>query len=969
MANIRVYELAKDLNMKPKALLDRLSDMDVSVRSHMSSIDGETAATIKAQILGSQAGALDESRAKPTVIRRRKKRPAEVEPPPVEETDADQPPETASPVEAEQEPEPTEPAPGKEAPETEAEEIDAAGTPIEEAPVEEKPAEAPSTKPDQEAAAPEETEAVEPEAAEKTEEPVKASAQPIEAREEEAPPSEATVEAKPPEGTAAADEAGPTAQEPVEAAAEPQEIKEPESPAEKTEPSKPEPEKPATKAKKKAKKGKKETPAKIIKLPTKPPAAPKERTPEPEEPAAAGATPPAAQEAGQPADAAAKDKKRKKRGKRGAEEPEKAEGKAKETRWAKKKISFKDKAVVEGADLYAGGGRSRKGRKGQKTKVQQQPQKPQITTPKAIKRRIKVDDTIVLADLAKRMGIKANEIIMKLMGQGVMVTVNQTVDYDTAALVAAEFGYEVERAAFEEDAVLKVTEETVDPEKMAERPPVVTIMGHVDHGKTSLLDVIRKTKITEHEAGGITQHIGAYHVATDNGQIVFLDTPGHEAFTSMRARGATVTDIVVLVVAADDGVMPQTIEAINHSRAAEVPIIVAVNKMDKAGADPDRVYRELSEQGLVPEDWGGDTIFVKVSAKQPMGLDDLLEMILLQSEVLELKANPEKLAVGYVVEAKLDAGRGPVATILVQDGTLHSGDAVVCGVHHGKIRAMLNDRGIQVESAGPSIPVEILGLSGVPNAGDELVALADDKSAKQVSDHRAQKQRSKELAKTSRMSLEKLFERMQEGEVKDLNIILKADVHGSIEALRDSLTKLSNEEVAINVIHAATGTITESDVSLAAVSDAIIIGFNVRPTGKIQTFAQEEHVDMRFYNVIYNAIKDIQDAILGMMSSTYEEHVMGRAEIREIFHVPKVGAIAGCYVTDGKIQRNAKARLVREGVILYEGKVGSLRRYKEDVKEVQSGYECGIGIENYNDIKLGDTIECFYLVEIKPEIQ
>jgi translation initiation factor IF-2 len=503
---------------------------------------------------------------------------------------------------------------------------------------------------------------------------------------------------------------------------------------------------------------------------------------------------------------------------------------------------------------------------------------------------------------------------------------------------------------------------------MSERPPVVTIMGHVDHGKTSLLDVIRKTRVTEGEAGGITQHIGAYNVSTSKGHIVFLDTPGHEAFSAMRSRGARVTDIVILVVAADDGVMPQTVEAINHSKAADVPIIVAVNKIDKANAEPERVQRELAENGLVPEDWGGDTIFVNVSAKQNEGIDTLLEMILLQAEMLELKANPDKLARGHVVEAKLDAGRGPVATVLVQEGTLHSGDPVVCGMHYGKIRALLNDMGQQVESAGPSIPVEIIGLSGVPEAGDELVSLEDEKDAKQVSQHRVQKQRSMELAKSSRLSLEGLFDKLQEGEVKDLNLILRADVHGSIEALRDSLSKLSNEEVKINIVQAATGTITESDISLATVSDSIIVGFNIRPSQKIQDLAAEENVDIRYHNVIYDVINEIQNAILGLMSSIYEDRTLGWAEVRDLFHIPKVGTIAGCYVTDGKFERGQKVRLVREGVVVYDGKISSLRRFKDDVKEVQSGYECGIGIENYNDIKLGDTIECYYTEEIRPEL-
>jgi len=564
------------------------------------------------------------------------------------------------------------------------------------------------------------------------------------------------------------------------------------------------------------------------------------------------------------------------------------------------------------------------------------------------------------------MGIKANEMIAKLMALGVMATVNQTIDFETATLVAGEFEYGVERASFEEETVLKVVKD--EPEQLASRPPVVTIMGHVDHGKTSLLDVIRKTRIAEGEAGGITQHIGAYHVSTDKGQIVFLDTPGHEAFTAMRARGASITDIVILVVAADDGVMPQTVEAINHARAAGVPIIVAVNKIDKANAEPEKVQRELAEEGLLPEDWGGDIIFIPVSAKTHEGLEDLLEMVLLQAEMLELKANPEKPAIGHVVEAKLDSGRGPVATVLIKEGTLRMGASVVCGVHFGRVRAMLNDLGHQVQTAGPAIPVEVIGLSGVPMAGDDLVALEDEKSAKQVSMHRLQKNRSKELAKTSRLSLDKLYENLQAGEAKDLNVIIKADVNGSIEALRDSLTKLSNEEVNINVVHSATGTISESDVSLATVSEAIIIGFNVRPSPKVQELAQEEQVDMRFYNVIYDVIQDVQDAMVGMMESTFEERVLGRAEVRETFHIPRVGTIAGCYVTDGRIERGQLIRVLRDGIVSYEGKVGSLRRFKDDAKEVQSGFECGIGVENFNDVKIGDMLECYYLEEIKPEI-
>ena len=854
--------------MTNKVLLDKIRDMDISVKSHMSSLDEDAVVRIKANLFGTKEETVIETRIKPTVIRRRRETV-----------------QTAPPVEPEAPPE-----------------VDADAT-------------------------------VETATAEPTEAP---------AAEETAPPAEEAAEETPEEEAVS----GTPAEEPPADAvpAEPTDVAE-----------EAKLEKPPRKRKKK------EIAAKIIKLPV----VPKEPRPAEEVP---GTSRPAAKfkaarpllvpeeepTAGEPAKDARKKKKKR------TEEDDRGR------RLIKKKAAFRRKEIVEGAALYGRGHRARKGKKVVKAKSGAYGQKTQITVAKAIKRRIKIDDTILLADLAKRMGIKASEMIRVLMSMGVMATVNQTIDFDMATLVAAEFNYEVEKARFEEETILKIEEDA--PENMVERPPVVTIMGHVDHGKTSLLDVIRETRITDLEAGGITQHIGAYYVETEKGKIAFLDTPGHEAFTAMRGRGAKVTDIVVLVVAADDGVMPQTTEAVNHARAADVPIIVAVNKIDKDNADTERVYRELSEQGLTPEEWGGDTIFVKVSAKQKTGISDLLEMILLQAEVLELKANPDKHASGHVVESKIDPGRGAVATVLVQEGTLQVGDAVVCGVYHGKVRAMLNDRGELTETAGPSIPVEVVGLSGVPMAGDELIALDDEKNAKQISEHRIQKQRSKELAKSSRLSLDKLYERMQEGEVKDLNLIIKADVHGSIEALSDSLTKLSNEEVQINIVHSATGTITESDISLASVSEAIVIGFNVRPASKVTAMALEEGVDMRFYNVIYNVIKEVKDAIAGMMASTFEENSLGRAEVREVFHVPKIGAIAGCYVTEGKIERNRLLRVIRDGIVDYESKVSSLRRFKDDVKEVQSGYECGIGVENYNDIKVGDVLECYYLKEIKPEL-
>ncbi len=874
MAKIRIYELARDLNVTNKELLEKIRNMDIDVKSHMSSLDDEAVTRIKKNLLGSPKKEVEETRIKPSIIRRRKRRVPKM---PVQA-------ETAIEPEQHPEKEPEEP-PKKEAPVSVAKE----------------------------------KKAVEKEAPGKADAPDGAVAQPILSKKKH------------------------KVEKPVD-------LKK-------------------LKKKKGAKKVKKDIPAKIIKLPVPP--LPEKKVPEiekdrvhilktkvkklPAQKKEAPESKPPLQEA------SVKDKKKKKKWTKNLDEA------VSDRKFFKKKISFRKKEVVEGADLYIKGHRTRKGRKFAKAKTTLVKQKPLITTPKAIKRRIKIDEAIALSDLAKRMGIKAGEMIKKLMALGVMATVNQAIDFDTAVLVAAEFDYELEKASFEEEDVLKIEEDA--PDKLIARPPVVTIMGHVDHGKTSLLDVIRKTKVTENEAGGITQHIGAYYVSTDKGQVVFLDTPGHEAFTKMRARGARVTDLVILVVAADDGVMPQTIEAINHSKAAKVPIIVAINKIDKDNADPERVQRELADAGLVPEDWGGDTIFVQVSAKKEQGIDDLLEMVLLQVEILELKANPDRLAMGYVVEAKLDSGRGPVATVLVKQGTLMIHNPVVCGVHYGKIRALLNDRGAQVMSAGPSMPVEIIGLSGVPNAGDELLALADEKNAKQVSSHRIQKQRSKELAKTSKLSLEKLYEQIQTNRVKDLNLIIKADVHGSIEALEEALTKLSNQEVRINVVHSATGTLTESDISLATVSDAIIIGFNVRPTSKIQALAHEENVDIRFYNVIYDIIKDIKDAILGMMSSTFEERILGKAEVREVFHVPKVGAIAGCYVTEGKIERGQLARVLRDWIVCYEGKISSLRHFKDDIKEAQSGYECGIGIQKYNDIKVGDIIECYYLEEIKPELE
>jgi translation initiation factor IF-2 len=585
------------------------------------------------------------------------------------------------------------------------------------------------------------------------------------------------------------------------------------------------------------------------------------------------------------------------------------------------------------------------------------------TPPKVGKRKLVIYETIQVGELAKRMSVKIGDVISRLIRLGVMVTANQTIDYDTAMLVAAEFDYEVEKKAVAEDMV-HMEEAQASGGELKLRPPVVTVMGHVDHGKTSLLDAIRHADVASGEAGGITQHIGAYHVTLPSGhEVVFLDTPGHEAFTAMRARGARVTDIVILVVAADDGVMAQTKEAVDHARAAGVPIIVAINKIDKPGANPDRVKSELAELGLVPEDWGGDTIFVNISAKKKIGIEELLEMLALQSEVLELKADPNRPAKGHVIEAKLDKGRGPVATLLISDGTLHVGDAIVCALYYGRIRAMINDKGGQIDSAGPSMPVEIQGLSGVPEAGNEFMVLPDEKKAKEVAEYRQRKAREAEFAKIRKISLESVFDRLKENGLKELNIILKVDVQGSLEALSTALRKLSTLEIKVNVVGSGIGAITESDVLLATASNAIIIGFNVRPSPQARTLAEQEKVDIRFYDVIYNAIEEVRSAMTGLLEPVYEEKITGRAEVRQTFHVPKVGMIAGCYVIEGIIQRNAKARLLRDNVVTYTGKIVSLRRFKEDAKEVQSGYECGIGLEKFNDVKTGDIIEAYKLEE------
>lgn len=600
---------------------------------------------------------------------------------------------------------------------------------------------------------------------------------------------------------------------------------------------------------------------------------------------------------------------------------------------------------------------------------QQKPAEPEKKEHQLKVKNIEMEDAIVVRQFADKLGVPVNVVISKLILLGIMVNMNQEIDFDTAQLIGEELGAKVTKIEVVDELQNieeSLSHEAQDDEKdLQPRPPIVTVMGHVDHGKTSLLDAIRNTAVTEHEAGGITQHIGASQVEINGKKITFLDTPGHEAFTAMRARGAKVTDIAIIVVAADDGVMPQTIEAINHSKAAGVPIIVAVNKIDKPTANPDRVKQELSEHGIISEDWGGDTIFVPVSAKKHMGIEELLEMILLVAEVQEFKANPNRAAKGTIIEAKLDKGRGPVATVLIEKGTLNKGDVVLVGSAFGKVRAMFNAKGKKISQAGPSVPVEILGLNETPQAGDTLVVMENEKDAKNIAEKRKDKRHQENMNASSKVSLDDLFDRIQKGEVKDLNIIIKADVSGSIEAVKQSLLKQSMDEVKVNPIHGGVGGINENDVMLAAASNAIVIGFNVRPSIAAMELAKKENVDIRTYNIIYQAIEDIQQAVKGMLAPIYKEVVQGRAEVRQTFKVPNVGIVAGVYVTSGKITRKSKIRLLRNDIVIHEGEIASLRRFKDDVSELNTNYEGGIGIEKYNDIKEGDFMEAYIMEEIK----
>jgi len=600
-----------------------------------------------------------------------------------------------------------------------------------------------------------------------------------------------------------------------------------------------------------------------------------------------------------------------------------------------------------------------------KSKKQQAPRhKPE---PVVIEKAVLTSERVSIKELAEKFGKPASDIIKRLFDLGIMATINQEIDYDTAEIIAAEYNIELELklAKTHEEILFESADEDTDESLLQPRPPVVTIMGHVDHGKTSLLDAIRQSSVTAEEAGGITQHIGAYTVTCNGKSITFIDTPGHEAFTSMRARGAQVTDIVILVVAADDGIMPQTIEAINHAKAANVPIIVAINKIDKDTANPERIKQQLTEHELLIEEYGGDTICVNVSAKKRIGLDTLLEMILLQAEVLELKANPNRLAKGTIIEAELHKGKGPVATVLVQNGTLRIGDTIVAGTAYGRVRAMLDDKGRRVKEAGPSMPVQVLGFSEVPSAGDILNVAEVDKLSRQVAEERKDKQKAEQLKQMSKVSLDDLFTQISEGEVKELNVIVKADVQGSVEAVKQALEKLSTGEVKVKCIHGGVGAITNTDIMFASASNAIVIGFNVRPDAGAKVAAERENVDVRLYRVIYNAIEDIKKAMLGLFDPEYKEVELGSIAIREIFRISGIGTIAGGYVQEGKVTRNAQVRIVRGGIVIHEGKISSLKRFKDDVREVLTGYECGIGIEGFNDIQEGDIIEAFMIEEVK----
>ena len=961
MAKVRVYELARELDMESKELVDKLNAGGLVIKNYMSTLDEETSAKARKIVSGIVSQVVEEKRIKSTVIRRRKKVVKVEQPSPeiseMEETLIDRTEKEGAelPLEKEFEPEKR--------------------TSLEEPAKEEIPQEIPS----QETLAEEHPSGKTPQEEQIPSEPTEAKR----AEEETSPRLEESAKEETSKETAATEimeEAGAPKGEPAIGTEEP-------GPAhdltteKATEPirgPKPKP--------KKGKKKKTAQPARIIKLaedgPLKDFLARQEKealseTVVPAEPQKISVQPKIDIPPG-PGKWAPSTKIT------GALDDEKTSKTKQEKPSAKKKgkkktviddspsddgFKRRKKEVYERSDLYGGRSKKTKGRaKGGKKggEVVRKLKQTEITTPKALKRKIRVQEFVTIMELAKAMGVKATDLIKRLIALGTMVNITQAIDFDTASVVADVLGFELELDTFKEGDYFTGTEDRA--EDLLPRPPVVTIMGHVDHGKTSLLDFIRNSNIIGGESGGITQHIGAYYVTMDRGDIVFLDTPGHAAFTAMRARGAKITDLIVLVVAADDGVMPQTKEAINHARAAGIPIVVAVNKMDKPDAEPEKVKRELAELNLSPEEWGGETLYGHISAKTGEGVEELLGLISLQAEMLELRGNPNKEASGTVIEAELDKSKGPVATVLIKAGTLHKGDHFVCGEYYGRVRAMLDHRGKRVLEATPSVPVALYGISGVPMAGDNFIVVKDEKTAKQIMEHRKEKSKTPDSGKKGLVSLDDLFERIREGGVKELSIVLKADVQGSAEALSESLTKQSTDAVKLHVIHSATGAIAESDVMLAAASGAIIIGFNVRANPRVAALAEKEKVDIRYYDVIYNAINDIRLAMVGLLEPLLQERVIGHANIKEIFKVPKVGAIAGCQVTDGKIDRKAKIRLLRDDVVVFDGKIASLRRFKEDAKEVMSGYECGIGLENFNDVKPGDIFEVYEVDEVAAEL-
>ncbi len=985
MARMRVHELAKELNMNNKDIIDRIVKLGIQVKNHMSTLTESTVEKIRQQCSTDKGETVEEKRIGRVVVRRRKKTSPEelktgegagvLEPEslgpesevpvmPSERKPEDMPaqedrsPQALSLDEVTvEEDESSRHLPSSES-KTMEDMVQPPERPDETPAVQISPESISDRKPevqtkdqeDQPSDAPVGTSPTDKPKTDAVEEP------PTMAPEEEYPVPKVdhavkTFEPEPPEQDTEEmpaarptheqqDKADPKKPVPHEGADAQEETDEEESDDGKST---------ARKSKKRRrKKVRKDEPARIIKLPSIIPDEPEEEP----------STPVVPQKFKVGEEIETKEVSRKKRVKVEDTDREVTERKRQKAR----KEVFEKKDLYSKKELAAQADRTRP----KEREVPKEPGKSEQGPTRAVRRRIRIDEAITVANLARHIGVKAGELIKKLLLLGVPATINQSLDFDTAALIASEYDFEVEKAGFEEEDILQTQAD--EEGQLQPRPPVITVMGHVDHGKTSLLDAIRHTNVIEGEAGGITQHIGAYYVKLENGNVVFLDTPGHEAFTSMRARGAKVTDIVILLVAADDGVMPQTVEAINHAKAANVPIIVAINKIDKPGANLDRVRRQLADHGLISEAWGGSTTMVEISAKQRLGIEDLLEMVLLQAEIMELKANPNKPARGRVVESKLDKGRGPVATILIQEGTLRAGDIYVCGTNSGRVRNMFNDRGQRLESATPSMPVEVLGFSGVPNAGDQFIVLADEKQAKLVAEHRQIKLREKELVRSTKVTLESLFDQIQEGQVKELNLIIKTDVHGSLEAITESLHKLPTAEVKVGILHTGTGAITESDVLLASASNAIIIGFNVRADSKVTELAEQEHVDMRFYDIIYQLISDVQDAMVGMLEPVYKEKLMGRVEVRQTFRVPKIGMIAGSYVLEGRVERGARVRTLRDQVVVNDGKIGSLRRFKDDVKEVKAGFECGVGIENFNDLKMGDILEVYEMEEIKPTL-